>query len=62
VKHGAGRSGQTIHYYFNFSAAPQQIVYPYAAGQELLSNHPLASGGPVSLEPWGVAIVEQDRP
>jgi beta-galactosidase len=61
VKHGAGRSGKTIHYYFNFSAIPQRVVYTYAAGRELLANHPLASGAPLSLEPWGVAIVEQDR-
>jgi beta-galactosidase len=62
VKHGAGRTGQPIHYYFNFSAAPQRIVYPDAAGRELLSNRTLAHGAALSLEPWGVAIVEQDRP
>jgi beta-galactosidase len=39
VKHGIGRASQPIHYYFNFSAEPQRIVYPYAAGRELLSGH-----------------------
>jgi beta-galactosidase len=60
VKHGASRDGKTIHYYFNFSSIPQRIVYPYAAGQELLSNHPLANSAALTLEPWGVAIVEQE--
>src|SRR5580658_3402189 len=61
VKHGAGRAGRTIHYYFNFSALPQRIIYPYATGRELLSNHSMATGAAFNLEPWGVAIVEQDR-
>lgn len=62
VKHGTSRTGKPIHDYFNFSSAEQQIVYPYGAGRELLSNSELASGSALSLEPWGVAIVEQDGP
>jgi beta-galactosidase len=61
VKHGTARDGKTIHYYFNFSSAPQRIVYPYAAGHELLSNHTLANRGALGLEPWSLAIVEQDK-
>jgi beta-galactosidase len=56
VKHGIGRASQPIHYYFNFSAEPQRIVYPYAAGRELLSGHSVEDRGSLSLEPWGVAI------
>jgi beta-galactosidase len=60
VKHGTGNAGKTIHYYFNFSPAPQQVVYAYAAGTELLSNRPAAKGASLALEPWGVAIVEEE--
>ena len=59
VKHGVNRAGKTLHYYFNFSGSRQRVTYPYAAGVELLSNLPLASGAETSLEPWGVAIVEE---
>jgi beta-galactosidase len=62
VKHGVTRAGKTLHYYFNFSDAGQAVVYPYGSGTELLSNRPLASGATVSLEPWGVAIVETNEP
>jgi len=62
VKHGTGRSRRTIHYYFNFSAAPQQVVYAYADGMELLLNRPVVRGGALALDPWGVAIVEQEKP
>src|ERR1017187_5585551 len=62
VKHGASRTGKPIHYYFNFSPGPQRIVYPYGAGRELLSDRSLGNGGTLSLEPWGVAIVEQEKP
>jgi beta-galactosidase len=61
VKHGDGRAGKAIHYYFNFSAGPQRIIYPYGAGRELLENHSIDKGGALMLEPWGVAIVEQNR-
>lgn len=62
VKHGLGREGKPLHYYFNFSAAPQTVAYAYAQGIELLSNRPVAGGGTLVLGPWGVAIVEQQQP
>ncbi len=59
VKHGTNRAGRTIHYYFNFSANPQRVSYAYARGTELLKNELVTQGAEISLEPWGVAIVEQ---
>ncbi|HLY19819.1 MAG TPA: beta-galactosidase [Bryobacteraceae bacterium] len=59
VKHGTSRSHQAIHYYFNFSSEPQRIDYPYAAGQELLSRTPVARSAVLTLEPWGVAMIQQ---
>jgi len=61
VKHGEGRAGKAIHYYFNFSAGPQQVVYAHGAGRELVSDHQIKKGEALSLEAWGVAIVEEDR-
>jgi beta-galactosidase len=59
VKNGVNRSGHTIHYFFNFSADPQQVSYPYSDGVELLSGLAVKVGADISLGPWGVAIVEQ---
>jgi beta-galactosidase len=61
VKHGAGRTGKPLHYYFNFSATPRRVEYPYGAGTELLSERRLANGATLTLEPWGVAIIEQAK-
>jgi beta-galactosidase len=58
VKHGAGRDSKPMHYYFNFSSLPQHVIYPYASGTELLSNAKITTGGPIALQPWGIAIVE----
>jgi beta-galactosidase len=60
VKHGTGRAGKAFHYYFNFSTAPQRVAYSYGDGTELLSNQAVAKGGALALDPWGVAIVEQE--
>jgi len=59
VKHAITRDGKPMHFYFNFSSAPERIVYSYAAGRDLLTGHALASGAALTLEPWGVAIIEQ---
>ena len=58
VKHGT-KGGKTLHYYFNFSRTPQKFVYPYTNGVELLSGHPANKDAEISIEAWGVAIVEQ---
>jgi beta-galactosidase len=60
VKHGIGRAGKALHYYFNFSAQPQHLVYAYDGGTELLLNRAVTKGAALALDPWGVAIVEQD--
>ena len=62
VKHGISRAGQPIRYYFNFSSTAQRIVYPYAAGRELLADSAVANGDSLTLEPWGVAIIETGAP
>ena len=59
VKHGVNRAGKAVHYYFNFSPAPQRVVYSYARGTELLLTRPVAQDSALTLEPWGVAIVEE---
>ncbi len=62
VKHATGRTGNTFHFYFNFSAAPRRVAYAYSAATELLSNRPVAGGEELALAPWGVAILEQKQP
>jgi len=59
VKHGTGGSGKEMHYYFNFSGAAKQVRYGYAAGTELLAGRAISNGSDLTLEPWGLAIVEQ---
>jgi beta-galactosidase len=61
VKHGIGRAGNAIHYYFNFSPTPQHAAYAYSGGTELLSNRPVAAAATLALDAWGVAIVEEEK-
>ena len=60
AKHGVNRAGHAVHYYFNFSSTVQTVAYPYGAGMELLSERAVANGATLTLEPWGLAIVEQE--
>ncbi len=59
VRHGVNRAGKTLHYYLNYSSHEQKVAYGYRNGTDLLSNRAVASKATLTLEPWGVAIVEE---
>ena len=59
VKHGTNRNGKTLHFYLNYSSAPQTFPFAYGAGTELLSQKAVGSGQQMSLQPWDAAIVEE---
>jgi beta-galactosidase len=60
VRHGVNVRGHAVHYYLNYSGARQEFVYPYVVGKERLKETPVATEAKVALEPWGVAIIEED--
>ncbi|TCK73772.1 beta-galactosidase [Acidipila rosea] len=60
IKSGTNRSGKLLHYYLNYSSAPQQVVYHFAAGHDLLTSQQVSSAATLKLEPWGLAIVEEE--
>lgn len=60
TKSGGNALGKRVHYYFNYSANPQSLVYPHPDGKELHSGAVVASGSKVNLEAWGVRIVEEN--
>jgi len=59
VKHGVNRRGRILHYYFNYSASPQDFVYAYRAGRGLLQQRPVAQGETLTLQPWDLEIIEE---
>ena len=61
VKHGTNRAGKRIHYYLNYSSAPADFAYSYAAGRDLLTGHSIAQGSSVRLAPWDLAILEENK-
>ena len=61
VKSGVNRTGKAIHYYLNYSGETVSAPYGYASGRDLLSGHIMSSGATMSLAPWDLAIVEEDR-
>ena len=61
VKHGINRAGKRIHYYLNYSGASANFTYAYAASRDLLTGHAIGRGSSVSLAPWDLAILEEDK-
>ena len=60
VKHAQNRQGNLLHFYLNYSSAPQTVSYAYSAGVNLLSeNSVVTPGQSLLLQPWDLAIVEE---
>jgi beta-galactosidase len=59
TRSGSNDAGKAVHYYFNYADQPASFTYPYAAGAELLSGTAVAAGQPLTLERWGVAVIEE---
>lgn len=58
TKQGRNEEGKQVYYYFNYSEETKKFPYPQKAGRELLSDRMIASGETLTLEPWGLLIVE----
>lgn len=59
VRKGTNQYDHTLTYYLNYSSSPQSVdIHP--AGKELLSDTPIGKHQPLTLEPWGVCILESD--
>lgn len=59
-KSGVNSSGKTIHYFLNYSSAPQTFPYSHHAGTDLLTNKPIATSQNVDLAPWDLVIIEEN--
>lgn len=61
VRSGTLQNGHSVHYVLNYSAAPQNLSYQFAAGKELLSGASVAGNTDMALEPWGIKIIEENK-
>jgi beta-galactosidase len=59
VKHGVNRSGNTVHYYLNYSSDAQTFSYPYVPGADLLTPTAVAHAQRITLKPWDLVIIEE---
>jgi beta-galactosidase len=59
VKHGTNRSGKIVHYFMNYSGAPQTFAYAYRAGEDLLAQSGVATSQRITLKPWDLIIIEE---
>jgi beta-galactosidase len=59
VKSGVNRYGRAVHYYFNYSDSSRHFVYPYMDATDLLSGKERVKGETVTLEPWGLVVLEE---
>ncbi|MFC0878755.1 beta-galactosidase [Saccharicrinis sp. FJH2] len=59
TKSGKNDDGNTIRYYYNYSSEPREIKYTYQKGTELLTDKTVRNQQNLSIEPWGVIIIEE---
>ena len=61
VKSGTNRAGKQIHYYMNFASNPATVPYTYAPGKDLLTNTTISAKAKLTLQPWDLIIIEEDK-
>ena len=61
VQHGVNRLGKRLHYYFNYSGAEVKVNYPFAAGTNLLDGSAAPKAATLTIPPWDLAIIEENR-
>ena len=59
VKHGVNDFGKRVHYYLNYSSEPQTVAYPYGSGTDLLTGKGISASQQFALQPWDLAIIEE---
>lgn len=58
VKRGFNDLDKELFYYFNYSDQSNPVKHCGASGTELLSSKAISSQETLTLEPWGIAIIE----
>jgi beta-galactosidase len=58
-KNSLSNGGKQLHFYMNYSGEQQNVKYYFKSGKELLSSKDVKNDQSLTLEPWGVAIVEE---
>lgn len=59
VKTGVNEAGNTVRYYFNYSAETRSFAYPHGDGEELVAGRKVSQGETVELGRWEFAIIEE---
>ncbi len=59
TKSGINDEGKTIHYYYNYSSQPADILYPYKKGTELISGNKINGQETLTIAPWDLLIIEE---
>lgn len=60
TKDGTNAKGKTIRYIMNYSDKTIEIKYPFSKGIELLTNQEYSKNELITLDSWGVKIIEID--
>lgn len=61
AKHGVNQAGKRIHYFLNYSGTPATFAYTYGAAHDLLSSRSAVTGASITIGPWDLALLEEDR-
>lgn len=59
TKEGTNEQGKTVRYFFNYSAKPVTFNYAFGNGRELLLDKAVTKNSAMTLEPWGIKILEE---
>jgi beta-galactosidase len=59
IRKGTNDLGKTVRFYLNYSDKPQSVKYKSADGINLLNDTTVNENDFISVEPWGLNIIEE---
>jgi beta-galactosidase len=59
VRGGVNAAGRAVRYYLNYADEPASFSYPHADGTELLGGAAVRQGQQLTVDRWGVLIIEE---
>lgn len=61
IKEGINDFGKRVRFYFNYSGETQTTACADMSGTELLSGNTISKNTALTLDPWGVFIIEENE-
>jgi len=60
IRNGINKAGKEVHYFLNYSAQTEEVIYYFPDGTDLLTTQDIIKNNKIKIDPWDLRIVIED--